>query len=405
MTRYGLLTPGSHRVAGALDDAAMVGAMLQVEVAWTRALARVGAVDGEHARAVAKAAEDLDVDLPALAAEAEDAGNPVVPLLKQLRAALQADGHENAARVVHRGLTSQDVVDTALVLLARDALVRIGDDLAATAHALALLADRHRATVMAGRTLTQHAVPITFGLKAAQWLAGVLDASTQVDEALRGLPVQCGGAAGTLSLVGELTDQPLAAAEAFADELALRWPGLPWHTTRFPVTRLGAAVVTACDALGVVAADVATLSRPEIGELREPATGGRGASSTMPHKRNPVLSVLIRSVALQAPLLGAQLHLAAAQAVDERPDGAWHAEWPSLVRLLEVGVTAASQAAELTAGLEVGAERMAQRTAAVAGDLLAERGGGGDPGAYLGSTDAFIDIVLARVPTERAVHG
>lgn len=405
MTRYGLLTPGSHRVAGALDDAALVGTMLQVEVAWARALARVGAFDGQVARAVAKAAEELDVDLLALAAEAENAGNPVVPLLRRLRAALRGGGDEEAARVLHRGLTSQDVMDTALILLARDALVRIGDDLAATAHALAGLADRHRATLMAGRTLTQHAVPITFGLKAARWLDGVLEAGTLVDGVLAGLPVQCGGAAGTLSLVDELTDQPLAAAEALADELGLRWPGRPWHTHRLPLTRVGDAVVTACDALGVLATDVATLSRPEIGELREPAAGGRGSSSTMPHKRNPVLSVLIRSAALQAPVLGAELHLAAAQAVDERPDGPWHAEWPTLVRLLEAGVTAASQAAELTTGLEVDAARMEERVVQSAGDLLAERGGGGEPRDYLGSSAAFVDTVLARVPVGRCSHG
>jgi 3-carboxy-cis,cis-muconate cycloisomerase len=400
MTHHALLTPGSHRSAGSLDDAAFVGAMLQVEVAWVRALARVGAVDGDLVGQVAKAAADWEPDLAALAAESEAAGNAVVPLVRQLREAVG----EEAARVVHRGLTSQDVVDTALVLLARDALVRIGDDLAATSRALAALADRHRSTLMVGRTLTQHAVPITFGLKAAQWLAGVLDAAAQVDDVLGRLPVQCGGAAGTLALVGELTDEPLAAARAFADELSLDWPGVPWHTNRLPITRIGSAVVGACDALGVVAADVTTLSRPEIGEVREGAVEGRGGSSTMPHKRNPVLSVLIRSLALQAPLLGAQLHLAAAQAVDERPDGAWHSEWLPLARLLEAGVTAASQAAELTAGLEVDAQRMGERVAA-ADDLLSERGGGGKPAAYHGATEALIDTVLARMPEARAAHG
>jgi 3-carboxy-cis,cis-muconate cycloisomerase len=401
MTHHALLTPGSHRSAGSLDDAAFLGAMVQVEVAWVRALARVGAVDGDLAGQVAKVARDWEVDMAALAAESEAAGNPVVPLVRLFREAVG----EDAARVVHRGLTSQDVVDTALVLLARDALVRIGDDLAASARALAALADRHRSTLMVGRTLTQHAVPTTFGLKAAQWLTGVLDAAAQVDDVLATLPVQCGGAAGTLALVGELTDEPLAAARAFADELSLNWPGGPWHTNRFVITRIGSAVVSACDALGVVAANVSTLSRPEIGELREGAVEGRGGSSTMPHKRNPVLSVLIRSVALQAPLLGAQLHLAAAQAVDERPDGAWHAEWLPLARLLEAGVTAASQAAELTAGLEVDTKQMGDRVAAAADDLLSERGGGGKPGDYLGSADSFIDTVLARMPEGRAPHG
>lgn len=401
MSCHALLTPGSHRTGGGLDDAAFLGAMLQVEVAWVRALARIGAVDGELAAKVARTTQDWDVDMATLAIETEAAGNPVVPLVRDLREAVGTEG----AEVVHRGLTSQDVVDTALMLLARDALVRIGDDLAASARALAALAQEHRVTMMVGRTLTQHAAPITFGLKAAQWLAGVLGSLTQVDEVLARLPVQCGGAVGTLALVGELTDEPLAAAQALADELSLDWPGLPWHTNRGMVTSIGHAVVTSCDALGVIASDVATLARPEIDEVREGAVEGRGGSSTIPHKRNPVLCVLIRSAAMQAPLLGAQLHLAAAQAVDERPDGAWHTEWPALARLLEAGVTAASQAAELTAGLEVDTERMRERVAAAGPELLSERGGAGRPADYLGSTEVFIDTVLARLPAERDARG
>ena len=400
---YGLLAPGVHRAAGALDDAALVSVMLQVEVAWLRALAAVGAVDAEDVDAVETAAGAWQVDLAALGADTEAAGNPVVPLVRGLREAVDDD---RLAGIVHRGLTSQDVLDTALVLLARDALSRTREELTASARALAALADRHRGTVMAGRTLTQYAVPITFGLKAAQWLSGVLDAREQVDIVLAALPVQCGGAAGTLALAGDLTAAPRAAAQAFADELGLCWPGVPWHTNRSAVTRIGGALVGACDALGVIGSDVALLSRPEIGEVREGAVPGRGGSSTMPHKRNPVLSVLVRSAALQAPLLGAQLHLAAAQAVDERPDGAWHSEWPALRRLLELTVTAASQTAELVAGLEVDAVAMAARAKAAADDLLAERGrGSGDPADYLGESSAFVDAVLARLPEGGPDHG
>jgi len=401
-TDHGLLAPGVRRTAGAFDDDALVGTLLRVEVAWLRALSTVGAVDAEDVDAIETAGGAWQVDLATLGAETEAAGNPVVPLVKGLR---EAVGDERLARIVHRGLTSQDVLDTALVLLARDALSRTRDELTAAARALAALADQHRGTVMAGRTLTQYAVPVTFGLKAAQWLAGVLDAREQVDTVLAGLPVQCGGAAGTLALVGELTAEPVAAARAFAEELGLAWPGVPWHTNRGTVTRIGAALVGACDALGVLASDVALLSRPEIGEVREGAVPGRGGSSTMPHKRNPVLSVLVRSAALQAPLLGAQLHLAAAQAVDERPDGAWHSEWPALRRLLELTVTATSQTAELTAGLEVDAVVMASRAKSAADDLLAERGRGGDPSDYLGESSAFVDAVLARLPEGGPDHG
>ena len=402
MADHGLLEPGSHRAWGLADDEALVAAMLRVEVAWLRALAAVGAIDVGDAETVAAAVARWGGDLHELGADTEAAGNPVGPLVRSLRATV---GDERLAHLVHRGLTSQDVLDTALVLLARDALVRTREELAACAQALAGLADRHRATVMVGRTLTQYAVPVTFGLKAAQWLSGVLDALATVDRATQDLPVQCGGAAGTLSLAAELTTDPLAAAQAFADELGLVWLGLPWHTNRLPLTRVGDALVGACDALGVIASDVALLSRPEIAEVREGAVPGRGGSSTMPHKRNPVLSILVRSAALQAPLLGAQLHLAAGQAVDERPDGAWHSEWPAVRRLLALSVTAASQASELVGGLEVDEVAMSARVAAAADDLLAERGGRGKPQDYLGASSQLIDVVLTRLPEQGPHHG
>ena len=392
--RASLLEPGAHRAPG-LDDAALVAAMLRVEVAWCEVLADVGAVTPEQVRAVAAAAEGVDPHLPA--GDVEAAGNPVLPLLAALRA-----GVGDPDVVVHRGLTSQDVLDSALMLLARDALARVGADLDAVAARLAALAAAHRDTVMAGRTLTQYAVPVTFGLRAALWLAGVLDARAAVAGVAADLPVQCGGAAGTLALAGTLAAEPVALAEALAARLGLRWPGLPWHTRRTPVTRLGDALAETCDALAHLAGDVLVLGRPEIAEVREAAVAGRGASSTMPHKQNPVFAVLVRSAGLQAPALAAQLHLCAAQAVDERPPGAWHAEWPALRRLLALAVTAASQAVELVGGLEVDAAAMGRRARDAAGDLLAERGGDGgdDPADYLGAAGAFVDAVLSRTQGE-----
>jgi 3-carboxy-cis,cis-muconate cycloisomerase len=364
-----LLEPGSHRAAGVVDDDALVAAMVRVEVAWMRVL---GASNEQVAPEVV-----LDP------AEVERAGNPVLPLVKSLRAAFGGN--------VHRGLTSQDVLDTAMMLLARDALTTIVDDLGSLADSLAGLASAHRGSVMAGRTLTQYAVPVTFGLKAAQWLTGVLDARYAVSTV--DLPVQCGGAAGTLALAGELVADPVDAARAFADQLGLVAPGISWHTRRTPVTRLGDALVETCDALGHLASDVLLLARPEVAELREPSGG---ASSTMPHKRNPVLSVLVRSASLQAPQLGAQLHICAADSQDERSPGAWHAEWPAFRRLLELTLTASSQAAELVAGLEVDADAMRRRAESAAGDLLSERGSYGDPASYVGASDALIDAALAR---------
>ena len=390
---HGLLSPGLPRAKGQVDDATLVAAMVTVEVAWLRALSTTGALVPGDVSTFAERLTGWTPDLDAVALRAEAAGNPVVPVVEALRA--HVAGHPLAG-VVHRGLTSQDVLDTALVLLSRSAMSSIRADLTVGLDALGALAERHRETVMTGRTLTQYAVPITFGLKVAQWMSGLLDADGRLEEALAVLPVQCGGAAGTLSLVDDMAADPIAVAESFAAELGLRWPGLPWHTNRAPVTRVGDAVVAACDALGVIAADISLLSRPEFGEVREGFVAGRGGSSTMPHKRNPVLSVLVRSASLQAPMLAAQLHLAAGQAVDERPDGAWHSEWPALRRLLEVGVVAASQTAELVVSVEVDGPAIRARAEAVATELLSERGGHGAPRDYLGAAPRFIDEVLAR---------
>lgn len=249
---------------------------------------------------------------------------------------------------------------------------------------------------MAGRTLTQYAVPVCFGLRAAQWLVGVDDARESLRAVNAALPVQCGGAAGTLALAGEVVDDAVRAAGVLADRLELIWPGLSWHTRRNPITRLGEALTTTCDALGRIAGDVLLLGRPEIGEVREAAAAGRGGSSTMPHKQNPVLAVLVRSAALQAPPLSAMLHAAAAQVIDERPPGDWHAEWPALRRLLVLALTAASQSTDLVAGLDVNVAAMRRRADGAAAHLLSERGSGTDPSSYLGSAQRFIDEALKR---------
>jgi 3-carboxy-cis,cis-muconate cycloisomerase len=259
---------------------------------------------------------------------------------------------------------------------------------------LADVAEVHRDDVMTGRTLTQPAVPITFGLKAAQWLTGVLDAVDRL--AGLDLPVQCGGAAGTSAAVAEFTD-PGAARTGLARQLGLADPGLPWHTRRGPLTAVADALVTLLDALGVVAGDVALLGRPEIAEVAE---AGAGVSSTMPHKQNPVLSVLIRSAALQGPHLAAGLHIGAALMVDERPDGAWHAQWPLYRDLLTLALIATSQAADLADGLVVDPQMMRRRAQEQVGALLAEKHAavpeGADPASYLGEAGRIVDAVVAR---------
>ena len=360
----GLLWPGDDRAGDLMSDGALLAAMVEVEQAWLTALVRSGIAP----RAAGHALHGLvsTDDLPALASAAADGGNPVIPLVTMLRDRLP---DPEAARWLHRGLTSQDVLDTALMLLARDAVAAIRSSLRAQVVALADLATVHRDTPMVARTLTQHAVPTTFGLKVAGWLSGILEA--YVDLGAVRLPVQLGGAAGTLAALVELGDTASARACVGA---ATRHLGLaespPWHTTRTPVTRLSDAAVRCTDAWGRVANDVLALGRPEVGELAE---GQGGGSSTMPHKANPVLSTLLRRAALAAPQLGATLHLAAAGQVDERADGAWHAEWGTLALLLRRTVVAGSQATDLVTGLRVRTDRMSATLDAAGADVLAEQ--------------------------------
>lgn len=382
--------PGDARAGEVLTPAALLRAMGDVEAAWLAALGAAGLGPGGPAPSVDAA------DLPRLADES--AGTPVVALVALLRERARPD----VAWWVHRGLTSQDVLDTALQLCLREACGRVRDELVAQVAALAGLAARHRDDPLAGRTLTQHAVPVTFGLKAAVWLGAVLDAHDDV-VALT-FPAQLGGAAGTLAATVELAGSPAAALAVAAD--AAGRLGLaaapPWHTARAPVTRAGDTLTRATDAWGRIAADVLTLSRPEVGELAEGAGGG---SSTMPHKANPVLSVLVRRAALAAPGLAAQLHLAAADARDERPDGAWHLEWDALRALGRGAVVAGSQTTELLRGLRVDTARMRATLDGAAADVLAERGtlrrggadaGDPDPASYTGAAGLLVDAALQR---------
>jgi len=388
-----LLWPGAERAGSLFSDAAFLAAMVRAEQAWLDTLADAGIAPSSTSLAGVVGADDLDE----LAAGAESGGNPVVGLVRLLR-------ERTGSSWAHRGLTSQDVLDTALVLCLRDAVDQVLVDVERQARAVVRLVREHRGTLMAGRTLTQHAVPVTFGLKASTWLLGLVDATTALRRVREELPGQAAGAAGTLAatveLARDLTDPVAAAAgalRAFVRGLGLQG-GAPWHTRRTPITGAADALVTAADTWGRIGGDVALLSRPEIGELREASGGG---SSTMPGKANPVLSILLRRHALAAPGLAATLHVAAASYVDERPDGGWHAEWDTLRTLARRSVVAASQAADLLEGLVVDAERMTARAADADRTLRAEQrsmsasGDGGEP-PYLGATDLIIDNTLER---------
>lgn len=391
----GLLSPVSAGADRSVSDAAVLRAILTAEVGYVQALARLGVAPEPACATVALAADELDLDEGEIALEAVADGNPVIPVVTRLRAALA--GHPDAAALVHRGLTSQDVLDTALALVAATAIPATVADLDRVVAALAALARRYRDTPAAARTITQHAVPTTVGARFADWLLQVDDARSALAAAVP--PAQLGGAAGTLAAVVELYGAEVAGdlPAALAEQLGLPAPGAPWHVRRGSVTRLGDGLVTVTDALGRIALDVATLSRTEIAELAE---GSGGGSSTMPQKRNPVRSALIRSAALRAPALASTLHVAAASAVDERPDGAWHAEWPVVRELLRLARGAAALAADLAEGLTVDEGAVARNLALTGAAITAERAALGsadaDPAAYLGLAASLVDRAIAR---------
>ena len=382
----------------ATGDTALLQAMLDAEAALTRAQARLGAAPASAAEAVTAAADATRprYDVRDLALRARAGGNPVIPTVADLTAEV-AQLSPTAAEFVHRGATSQDILDTALMLLAARTLDLLTADLTRTASTLAALAATHRTTPMPGRTLTQHAVPTTFGLKAAGWRALLLDAHDRLTRVRRSLPAQLGGAAGTLAafvvpagegrgtaapgpdVAGSGTsgadgsaagsDHPLRLMSVFALELGLAVPELPWHTLRTPVADLAGALAFTAGALGKIAADVLVLSRTEIGELTE---GSGGGSSAMPHKSNPVRATLIAATARQVPALAAVLYGSLA-AEDERPAGAWHAEWQPLRDALRLTGGAARDAAELMAGLVVRPARMRENLNRTGGLIVSER--------------------------------
>ena len=397
-----LLWPGDHRAGEHMTDEALLGSMIAVECAWLDALAAAGLAPADCAEAELWNLVTHN-DCESIAVAAEDGGNPVIPLVKLLRQRTDS----RIAPWIHRGLTSQDVLDTSLMLAVRAVTDDLTTELRQQISTLSALATEHRATPMVARTLTQHAAPTTFGVKAADWLNAIVDAFERV--AALTIPIQIGGAAGTLAATTELvtlltgttdaTGVALRLVQSAATTLGLH-DRPAWHTARAPVTAAADAFVGCTDAWGRIASDIVTLARPEIAELDEPATSDRGGSSSMPHKRNPVLSILIRRAAIVAPPLAATLHTAAALANDERPDGAWHAEWDTLRTLARRTVVAGLESGELLAGLTVHAQRMAENLAAadVCGEqrAIAELVGKEPSSAYLGAAEKLIDASLGR---------
>ncbi|GAB3844004.1 3-carboxy-cis,cis-muconate cycloisomerase [Nesterenkonia populi] len=364
-------------MAETTSETQLIQALLDVEAAWGHVLAEhrlASQASAEALAGIARSPEQVSSLNPQrLAAAAAGGGNPVIPLVAALRTELASRGADDSA--LHQGATSQDIMDTAMMLMVRRSAERALPDLDQAASALAETADAHRSTLCTAHSLAQHALPTVFGMKAAVWLDGITSASSSLRAAQAGLSLQWGGAVGTQAALTEIAGAGRAAQMTLrlGETLGLAVPALPWQVQRQSVLEIGSALAGVAAALGKAAGDVLTLQRPEVGELREPAAPGKGGSSAMPQKQNPSLSVLIRSAALSAPGHLSTLYQAAAAANDERPDGAWHAEWPAVRELLRLAGGAAARAAALFQGLEADAGRMTANLTAAGASLLSER--------------------------------
>lgn len=353
-------------LARELSDQAWLQAMLDVEAGLARALARAGLVPQAAAEAVTSAARAQGFSISQLGAASASTGSPIPALVKALAQAVPP----SAAAAVHTGATTQDIVDSALMLLLKRGLPLLTEDLRGAAAAAATLAEQHASSIMLGRTLLQHATPVTFGLKAATWLSGLDRARVRLRElADTQLVLQFGGAAGTLASLGERGPD---VSHLLAEELGLREPLLPWHTLRGPIVEWAGGLALAASVLGKIARDLTLLAQSEVDEVREPAGEGRGGSSTMPQKQNPVGAVSALACTRRVPGLVATL-LAAAEQEHERAAGAWHSEWETLCELLRLVGSAASWLREVLEGLRVDTRRMRENLEAARDFPLAER--------------------------------
>jgi 3-carboxy-cis,cis-muconate cycloisomerase len=365
-----LLAPllSSAAMRAICDDAATLQHMLDFEAALARAEAAVGVIPATAVPAIAAACRADQFELTALAEAATRSGNLAIPLVKTLTAKV-AKADAEAARYVHWGATSQDVIDSATMLGLRAAIDALLADCDRAIAGFAALAVKHRNTAVVARTWLQHALPMPFGLKLAEY-ASALNRSRLRLKRLRteGLALQFGGAAGTLAALG---DKGLVVAEQLAKELELPLPDAPWHTHRDRIAEVASVMAILSGSCGKIARDVSLMMQTDVGEAFEPSGEGRGGSSTMPHKRNPVASASALGAAIMAPNLAATIF--AAQIQDhERSAGPWHAEWPTLPTLLLVTSGALAAIVDIAEGLEVDAERMRLNLDTTHGLIMAE---------------------------------
>jgi 3-carboxy-cis,cis-muconate cycloisomerase len=354
-------------VAAAVSERALVDAMVEFEVALLRALATLELAPAEAADELAAVVEQgaMEFDLAELGRGTGQQGTPVPALLRALRRQLS----DAASAHLHKGATSQDVLDTAIMLVSQRALDLMLIDLSAAADACAELVSRHRDAIEPGRTLLQQALPLTFGLKAAVWLDGidgVIAELTSVRD--RELAIQFGGAVGTLASLG---DRGLDVASELADQLGLPAPAVPWHTIRLRPARIACALGAALGVMGKIGRDVALLAQTEVAEVAEGGGEGRGGSSTLPHKRNPVGAIGLVACAQRGPGLAATM-LGAMTQEHERGAGTWQAEWETLPVLLRLTGSSAAILKELLGGLEVDPEKMRSDMGVTDGLVMSE---------------------------------
>lgn len=358
-------TPGMQQVFSSHNT---VQRMLDFEAALAKAEAKEGIIPAQAVAAIIACCDAAKIELNALIQDAGQAGNLAIPLVKQLTAQV-ASLDKDAARYVHWGATSQDVIDTGMVLQLREAVDLIIIDLALFADVLAGLCKRHSKTVMIGRTWMQHALPITFGLKVAGWLDTVLRHQERLSQLQKRLLVlQFGGAAGTLASLG---NQGLTVASAVAHELDLALPELPWHTQRDRMAEVATVLGMITGTLGKIARDISLHSQIEVAELAEPAAAGRGGSSTMPHKRNPVGCAAALTAAVRVPALVSTM-LSGMVQEQERALGGWQAEWDTLPEIASLCAAALSQITYVVGGLHIDEKQMRANIDITRGLVMAE---------------------------------
>jgi 3-carboxy-cis,cis-muconate cycloisomerase len=363
------MATATQPLAALFSDQSLVEAMLDFEIALARAEARCGIVPQNAADAIANAAQAGAFNAAALADETLRSGTPAIPFIKALTELVRAK-NPAAAGFVHWGATSQDVTDSAVVLLLKKARPILQADLDRLEQALRRLSADHERTVMLGRTLLQSAPPVTFGLKAAGWLGSIHRSRKRLEQCFQeALVLEFGGASGTLAPLGR---RGIEVGQALAAELELAYPDSPWHAHRDRLAMLVCACGVLTGALGKMARDISLLMQPELSEVAEPATPGRGGSSTLPHKHNPVGCAVALACANRVPGMVAAF-LSAMVQEHERGLGNWHMEWPAVSGVMQSTGLAAAAMAEVAEGLTVNAARMRSNIAATRGLVFAER--------------------------------